>query len=78
MKKKKKDMGMAGPAMGMVTGGVVLGVGSQVVSGVGGSTAASAGGGLVTAASFMPTMGVAIGAGLTLEQVKKLQKKGKR
>ena len=78
MKRKKKDTGMAGAALGMVAGGATLGIGAQVITQVGGPTAGYAGAGMTTMASFMPAMGSAYGAGLTVQQLKKLQKQSKR
>lgn len=77
-RKKKDEIGFVKPTTGLVKGSVILGVGGSVVSGVGGSTAGTAGGGLVTAASFMPAMGTATGAGLTVQQLRKLEKQTKR
>ncbi len=77
-KKKDSDLGIARPAMGIVSGGVILGVGSSVVGGVGGSTAASSQAGLGAAAGFLPPMGATVGAGLTVQQLRKLQKVSKR
>ncbi len=77
-RKKKEDFGIAKPAMSLVGGATILGVGGAVVTGVGGPTAGAAGGGLTAAASFLPPIGAAIGAGLTVQQLKKLQKTAKR
>ena len=77
-KKKDSDLGIARPAMGLVGGGVILGVGSSVVGSVGDSTAASAQAGLGAAASFLPTAGTIVGADLTLRQLERLKKAGKR
>ena len=49
--------------------GMLLGVGTVAVGKVGGSTA-----GLGAAASFMPTIGTLTGAGMVVEQTKKLGK----
>ncbi len=57
----------------LVKGSVILGVGSSIAIQSGGSAA-----GLSAAASFMPTMGVAIGGGLVVGQLRKLQKVSKR
>ena len=73
MVKKKKDIGLKQATMGIVGGSVILGAGSSVVSGVGGSTA-----GLTAAAGFLPPIGATIGAGLTLRELEKLKKVGKR
>ncbi len=77
-KKKVSDLGIARPAMGLIGGGIALGLGSSIVGSVGGSTAASAQGGLTTAASFLPIAGTAVGAGLTIRQLKKLEKMQER
>ncbi len=78
MAKKKKDLGIAKPAMGLVGGAAILGVGGSVVGAIPGTTAATAGGGLTAAAGFMPLMGTAMGAGLTVQQLRKLQKVSKK
>ena len=77
-KKKDSEFGIAKPALALTGGAVVHGIGSSVVGGVGGSTAGAAGGGLVAAASFLPPIGAAIGAGLTIQQLQKLEKQVKR
>lgn len=77
-RKKDSDLGIVKPSMAIVGGGVVLGVGSSIVGGVGGSTAAGAQGGLVAASSFLPVAGTAIGAGLTLRQLRNLEEQTKR
>ena len=74
MVKKKKDIGVVKPALGMVGGGVALGLGSQVISSVGGPTAGYAGAGMVTMASFMPPLAAVVGGAAVLQQTKKLQK----
>ncbi len=76
--RKAKDVGFIKPAKGLVGGTVILGVGGSVVSGIGGPTANVAGGGLVTAAGFFPAIGTAVGAGLTVQQLRKLEKQTKR
>ena len=77
-RKKREDMGMVKPAMGLVGGGVILGVGGSVVGAIPGTTAATAGGGLTAMASFMGPMGATVGAGLTVQQLRKLEKQTKR
>ena len=76
--RKAQDVGFARPAKGLVKGAVILGVGGSVIAGVGGSTAASAGAGVTAAASFLPVAGTAIGGGIVIRQLKKLQKVRKR
>ena len=78
MAKRKKDLGIAKPAGALVGGAVILGAGGSVVGAIPGTTAATAGGGLTAMASFMPVAGTAIGAGLTIQQLKKLEKQTKR
>ena len=78
MARKKKDLGIARPAKGLVKGTIILGVGGSVIAGVGGSTAASAGAGITAAASFLPVAGTAIGGGLVVRQLKRLEKQTKR
>ena len=75
-KRKKTSLGEAG--IGLTKGAVILGVGGSVVGAIPGTTAATAGGGLTAMASFMPVAGTAIGAGLTIQQLKKLEKQNKR
>lgn len=70
MKKKNKDLGMTKPALGMVAGATILGVGGSVAVSAGGS-----GAGMSAMAGYMPAMGTTIGAGLTIQQLRKLQKK---
>lgn len=77
MPKKKKGLGIAKPALQMTGGAVILGVGSSVATGTG-TVGTAAAGGLTTMASFMPAMGAAVGGGLVLNQVKKLEKVNKR
>ena len=72
-RKSKNDVGMAKPAMGLVKGGVVLGVGGSVISSVGGNAA-----GVSTMAGFMPAMGAAMGGGIALQQVRKIQKQTRK
>ena len=72
-RKKREELGIARPAIGLLGAAVTLGVGAQVVSQVGGSTAASAGGGLVVASSFLPVAGTVIGGGIVIGQLRGLQ-----
>lgn len=76
--KKAQDVGVLRPAKGLVKGAVILGVGGSVIAGVGGSTAASAGAGVTAAASFLPIAGTALGAGVVVGQLRKLEKQTKR
>ena len=78
MAKKRKEMGLKQASMGLVGGATILGVGGAVVGAIPGTTAATAGGGITAAASFLPTIGVAVGAGLTLQQLRKLEKVSKK
>ncbi len=78
MAKKRKEIGLKQASMGLVGGAVILGAGSSVVGAIPGTTAATAGGGITAAASFMPVMGTALGAGLTIRELKKLQKVSKK
>ncbi len=73
MARKKKDLGIAKPALGLTVGATILGVGAGVAVKAGGS-----GAGLSAAAGFLPTMGTAVGAGLTIVQLRKLEKQTKR
>ncbi len=73
MARKKKDLGIAKPALGLTVGATILGVGAGVAVKAGGS-----GAGLSAAAGFLPTMGTAVGAGLTIGQLRRLEKQTKR
>ena len=77
-RKKVSEMGLKQATTGIVGGAVVLGVGGSVVGAIPGTTAATAGGGITAAASFMPTMGAAMGAGMTMQQLRKLQRVSKK
>ena len=57
---------------GLVGTSLVLGVGSSVVEQSGGNAS-----GLSAMSSFMPTVGTAMGAGMTLNSLKSLSKKKK-
>ena len=72
-RKKREDLGIARPAMGLVGGAAILGIGSTVAVKAGGS-----GAGMSAMASFMPAMGTTVGAGLTVQQLRKLEKQTKR
>lgn len=72
-KKRNKDLGITKPAIGLTIGGSILGVGAGVAVAAGGS-----GAGLTAAAGFLPTAGIAIGAGLTVGQLRKLEEQNKR
>ncbi len=61
VKKLRKQIG------GLIGTGIVLGVGSQVVTGVGGSASA-----LTSVSRFMPTLGVAVGGLAVLRTLKGL------
>ena len=73
MAKRKKDLGIAKPAMELTMGASILGLGAGVAVSAGGS-----GAGMSAAAGFMPAMGTTVGAGLTIGQLKKLEKQNKR
>ena len=72
-RKKVAETGLIGPTGQLVGGAVILGAGASVATGVGGST-----GGITAAASFMPVIGMGVGAGLTVRQLRKLEKQTKR
>ncbi len=78
MAKKRKEMGLKQATTGLVGGAVVLGAGGVVVGAIPGTTAATAAGGITAAASFMPVMGTAMGVGLTVQQLRKLEKVSKK
>ncbi len=72
-KERKDDLGIVKPAVGLTVGGSILGLGAGIAISAGGS-----GAGLSAAAGFLPTMGTAIGGGLVIGQVRKLQKQTKK
>ena len=72
-RKKREDLGFVRPSRDLVVGASILGVGATVVSRVGGPTA-----GISAAASFLPVIGVTVGGGLALRQLRKLQGQTKR
>lgn len=72
MAKKKKELGMVKPALAMTGASVVLGVGSQVAVGSGGSAA-----GIGAMSGFLPIAGSAMGAGVVVGQLRKLEEAGK-
>jgi len=72
-RKKDREIGLGGASRDIVVGGSVLGIGATVVARVGGSTAGAAGAGLSVAASFLPIVGVTVGSGVALQQLRKLQ-----
>lgn len=78
MVKKRKEIEFIKPSTGLVSGAVILGAGGMVVGAIPGTTAATAGGGITAAASYMPMMGGVMGAGMTLQEVRKLQKVSKK
>ncbi len=71
--KKAQDVGLLGASRDIVVGGSVLGIGATIVARTGGPTA-----GISAAASFLPVMGVTIGGGLALKQLRKMQAQDKR
>ena len=74
MAKKKKKETMQSAARGLVGTGVTLGAGSYAITKMP-STAATTHvqGGITGFAGMMPVMATATGAGLTLDQVRKMQ-----
>lgn len=68
-RKKTSDLGIAKPAIGLTVGGSILGLGAGVAVKAGGS-----GAGLSAAAGFQKPIGATIGVGLTIRQLRKLQK----
>lgn len=69
-KRKRNDLASAG--IGMTRGAVILGIGADVSTKAGGS-----GAGMTTMSGYLPMIGSTYGAGMTIKQLKKLQK-GKR
>jgi len=72
-RKREQGLGFARPARDLVIGGSVLGIGATIVARTGGSAA-----GLSAAASFLPVVGVTVGSGLALRQLRRLQSQEKR
>ena len=72
MKKKHKNE-IIEPAMGMMTGGIALSMGSQALGEIGGTPATNAQKGLYNLSSQMPAMGSITGMGMTLKGLKKLK-----
>ena len=72
-RKKVSDLGIVKPAVGLTVGGSILGLGADVAVKAGGS-----GAGMSAMGSFMGPMGATVGAGLTVGQLKKLQKVSKK
>lgn len=78
MAKQKKTQGigligasrdnMVGASRDIVVGGSILGIGATIVARTGGPTA-----GISAAASFLPVIGVTVGGGLALQQLRRLQ-----
>ncbi len=77
-KKKSALNGLNRGSRGIVVGGATLGIGSQVIGTIGGSTAPAAQSGLLAAASFLPVVGTAVGAGVVVRQLDNLQESTKR
>ncbi len=77
-RKKRSEIGLKQASTSLVGGAVILGAGGAVVGAIPGTTAATAGGGISAVAGFLPTMGTALGAGLTVQQLRKLQKVSKK
>lgn len=67
-RKNEQGLGFMGPTRDIVIGGTILGVGATIVGRVGGPT-----GGISAAASFLPVIGVTVGGGLALRQLRRLQ-----
>ena len=78
MARKKKEVGIIEPTKDFIIGSSILGVGGSVIAGVPGATAAKAGEGILAASSLLPTMGVALGGGLVIGQLRNLEKSTKR
>jgi len=72
-RKKEQGIGFISPARDIVIGGSILGIGATVVARVDGPT-----GGISAAASFLPVIGVTVGGGLALRQLRRLQRQAKR
>ena len=72
-RKKEQEIGFMMPTRDIVIGGSIMGIGVAVVSRVGGPT-----GGISAAASFLPLVGITVGSGLALRQLRKLQGQERR
>jgi len=73
--KKKKDTDYFKDMRSFAIGTAGLGVTVGVAGAVGATSPVAVTGGLSTMASFTPTIGVAVGGGAVLGQLKKLNKK---
>jgi len=72
-RKKNEGLGIIMPTRDIVVGASILGIGATVVARTGGPTA-----GISAAASFLPVIGVTVGGGLALRQLRSLQQQTKR
>ena len=72
-RKKEQGIGFMMPTRDIVIGGSILGIGATVVAKTSGPTA-----GISAAASFLPVIGVTVGGGLALKQLRRLQGQEKR
>ena len=72
-RKKMAQNEFIGPTIGIVSGATILGIGGSAAVKAGGSAA-----GMTAMSSFLPSIGGVMGAGLTLRQVKKLEKVSKK
>lgn len=70
---KRQGIGIRTASRDIVIGGSILGIGATVVARTGGPTA-----GISAAASFLPAIGVTVGGGLALRQLRLLQNQDKR
>ena len=68
---RRRLSGLSRTAMGFVSGGAAMGIGSSVIGQVGGTTAADSQKALANVASFYPVMGTMAGAGAALKMLKK-------
>lgn len=67
--------GLSATALGLVSGGIGLGVGSQAIGEIGGATAAHSQQALANLSGFYPAMATVAGAGAVMKEVKKLTKR---
>ncbi len=78
MARKEKELGIIETTKDFIVGATILGVGGSVIAGVGGPTAAKAGQGIQAASSFLPPIGVALGGGIVIGQLRNLENTRKR
>ena len=75
---RKKKRKIVDDIFGLTTVGFTAGIGSSAVGNLGGITGANAATGLGNTTTFLPVAGTALGAGLILGQVRRLDTRKKK